>query len=86
VKLQEVSTCNFILTPSELDEAKRRDLWAIWKSYTPFKLKKKSWQLLLHRFPTRDNLAKRDVINVVSEAGCIWFKFEEGQIIEYHLW
>jgi hypothetical protein len=48
--------------------------------------KKKSWQLLLHRFPTRDNLAKRDFINVVSEADCIWFKFEEGQIIEYHLW
>jgi hypothetical protein len=48
--------------------------------------KKKSWQLLLHRFPTKNNLAKRDVINVVSEADCIWFKFEEGQIIEYHLW
>jgi hypothetical protein len=47
---------------------------------------KKKFLAIIHRFPTKDNLAKRDVINVVSEANCIWFKFEEGQIIEYHLW
>ncbi|GAU35005.1 hypothetical protein TSUD_103280 [Trifolium subterraneum] len=47
-----------------------------WKSLAPMKVKIFSWQLLLHRLPTRSNLARRGVLEHSSQEFCAWCSTE----------
>jgi hypothetical protein len=48
----------------------------VWESLAPLKVKIFSWQLLLHRLPTRVNLVRRGVIRNAPQSLCVWFHSE----------
>ncbi|GAU27881.1 hypothetical protein TSUD_159750 [Trifolium subterraneum] len=56
--------------PIHLDPDLVHDLGCLWKSLAPSKVIIFSWQLLLHRLPTRVNLAKRGIVEQDSNSFC----------------
>ncbi|MCI08601.1 putative ribonuclease H protein, partial [Trifolium medium] len=52
----------------ELDESECRVLNQVWESLSPMKVQIFSWQLLLHRLPTRANLLVRGVIRSAAQS------------------
>ena len=44
----------------------------VWKKYAPPKMIVFSWQLLLKRISTRNNLSQREVFVGGVDAGCVW--------------
>jgi hypothetical protein len=58
--------------PSTLSPMELKILANIWVSPAPSKLVVFSWELLLGRLPTRDNLISRRVLSSQDEGGCVW--------------
>jgi hypothetical protein len=60
-----------IIPPISLDPGLVRELSYLWKSLAPSKVIVFSWQLLLGRLPTKENLAKRGVVGNGSDSFCV---------------
>jgi hypothetical protein len=60
-----------IIPPISLDPDRVRDLGCLWKSLAPSKVIVFSWQLLLGRLPTLDNLEKRGVVGDGLDSFCV---------------
>jgi hypothetical protein len=60
-----------IIPPIALEPDLVRDLGFLWKSFAPSKIIVFSWQLLLHRLPTKVNLAKRGVVEEGVDSFCV---------------
>jgi hypothetical protein len=59
-----------------LTEGECRVLNQTWKSLAPMKVKIFSWQLMLHRLPTRSNLSRRGVLEPSAQVNCAWCSAE----------
>ncbi|PNX63158.1 pantothenate synthetase, partial [Trifolium pratense] len=68
--------CKNFLPDTNLNQEECRVLKHIWKSLAPLKVKIFSWQLMLHRLPTRSNLLRRGVLESATQARCVWCSAE----------
>ncbi|KAK2360340.1 hypothetical protein QL285_085620 [Trifolium repens] len=56
----------------DLDNDRLRVLKGNWNSFAPLKVTIFSWKLVLHRLPTRLNLAKRGMFDASFSPCCVW--------------
>ncbi|GAU42370.1 hypothetical protein TSUD_350360 [Trifolium subterraneum] len=78
------------LPPSPTSLVTKRTVAKVWGSWAPLKVIVFSWQALLGRLPTRDNLARRDIVFQGAEA-CYVFcgganETENHLLASWHGW
>lgn len=68
--LDSVVCVNLLMPLEPLENTKKVVFESVWKSPAPSKVVVFSWQLLLNRIPTKDNLLRRRILAPVSLGRC----------------